>query len=194
MLSLLAALALVFAGAGMASQASTNRVLEASVQSSMLAIDDEGWKAMSEQSKLDFLRPVVELEAKALNLDAVPTLEVDDLPENMAGQYSAMGNVIRLDGPYLASTDGWTALLVVLHESFHAFQNKACTDPDAVAGSSASYVADADIEQWKRELSSYVSLEEDVEVYKAQQVEISADNYAQARIGKYKSMLSQAGR
>ena len=95
-----------------------------------------------------------------------------EMPPQLLGGYNPSNNTIELNNNYLDDPDCSDLLNTILHESRHAFQNKAISDPNSVS------VDTETINAWKANFDNYVSSDWGYEAYRNQPIESDAFDFA----------------
>ncbi len=99
-------------------------------------------------------------------------LSFEPMPTDSLGGYNPDHNIITLNSNYLESPNSEDLLDTILHETRHAFQQKAIEDPSSVS-------VNAEIlNSWRDNFENYIPPEFDFEAYTNQPVEVDANNFA----------------
>ena len=97
---------------------------------------------------------------------------------NDAGGYNSGTNTIELNTNYLEKGECDDLLNTILHESRHAFQQKAIANPESVS------IKGNLIEVWKDNFKNYIHPQFDFEAYESQPIEADANYFADSVMRK----------
>lgn len=123
---------------------------------------------------------------QCMGLDSKMPLTFKEMPEGSCGGYNPYTNSIELNTNYLEQPDPRGLLKTIVHESEHAFQQKAVTNP------LECNVPIEVISQWKYNLEHYKDAKTyGFEAYRNQPIEIDAfefEKYVFAQVDKLKNL------
>ena len=105
-------------------------------------------------------------------------LSFKQMPKGCLGGYIPGSNKIELNSSLLTNPDCKETFNTILHESRHAFQEKAISSPDSVS------VSNKVIEAWMENMESYVESKYDFEAYENQEIEKDANYFADSVMKK----------
>lgn len=107
-------------------------------------------------------------------------ISFSNMREGNLGGYMPGSNKIELNAKMLENPNCNELLNTLIHESRHAFQEKAVQSPDSVT------VSDKVIAAWKENMENYISSKYDFEAYENQEIEKDANYYADSVMKKGK--------
>lgn len=113
-------------------------------------------------------------EQMSINAD----LKFTPMSPNDAGGFDSRTNTIELNSNYLEKGECDDLLNTILHESRHAFQQKAINSPDTVS------IKGNLIEVWKDNFKNYIPPQFDFEAYESQPIEADANYFADSVMKK----------
>ena len=99
-------------------------------------------------------------------------LSFKDMPESSLGGFVPGKNKIELNAKMLEDSSCEELLNTLIHESRHAFQERAVLNPESVT------VSDKVIAVWKENMDNYIRPQLDFEAYEIQEIEKDANYYA----------------
>ena len=86
--------------------------------------DNERWKPLSLQEKLNVLQTIANCEENYFGMDYQIRVIVDDFEDGCVGTYSEEEKIVRIDRSYLQNGSAEEALNVILHEMYHAYEHR----------------------------------------------------------------------
>ena len=95
-----------------------------------------------------------------------------EMEPNNCGAFDSDSKQIDLNTELLHSYNPKDAMITIMHESRHAFQDFAIEHPDMVD------VDPAKIKEWEDNFKNYIRPELDIEAYNKQPVEVDAEDFA----------------
>lgn len=155
----------------------------------LVKLNDRYYYEIDFQEKVDALQTLVDIEMIYLGCGPVQLVAEDMEKEILAGYYSSSGGYIAINAD-IVEQDVELAISVLLHESYHVYQIE-CVEAFYSMELPADY-SDLkmfrDVATWNYEGTHYYSGRdaeslEDYYLYAEQQLEISADEYSNQRIG-----------
>ena len=149
---------------------------------SQLSFDE--FDTLSREDKLDILRDVCRVEFSGLGIEHGFSLECDTLYDEILAQYSEASYTITINEKYIDDHSSFTLLYAMCHECYHAYQHDLLK-----SNNSHGLFTDEQLSQkqvtYREEFSHYCSAHDDSDRYRAQSVEIDADDYADTACIKY---------
>lgn len=134
--------------------------------------DEKKWKQMTEEEKLALLSAVADTENEYLHLSEDFKIVSETLGEKTLGIYVFEENKIAVSKNCLENYSLEDNINTVCHEAYHAFQN------ELVHAYRMGYIEDSVVESYHYEFDDYVNGDEDYDVYRDQQCEEDAREYA----------------
>ncbi|MCR5755489.1 MAG: hypothetical protein K6G30_11860, partial [Acetatifactor sp.] len=151
------------------------------------------WGSLSVDEKLRVLRTVVNIERRYLGLydDEIITCAVIGVPDERLGYYSVETNKICINYNHLCHGTGEEGLNIILHEIFHAYQNKCFDALQSLDGNYQTLRKFDDIKKWGENIENYISDDESGDDYYYQVLEIDAREYAEEASEDYYRKINQ---
>jgi hypothetical protein len=152
-------------------------------------LDTGKWAALDVKQRADVMQTVADVEAMNQGLPFYVKIEVGDIQQKSTATelayYDDSTRTILVDSKNLSEMTAYGALLVTLHEIYHA--NQACLvrayqDLDEAGKHLKEF---SKIEEWENDEYNYKSGDEDYQAYAEQELEKSASNYAKDRAASY---------
>ena len=154
-------------------------------------LEEEPWRALSTQEKLDVLQTAANIEAYYLGLPHELNVIAGMLPESTLGSYNDRTHVITLNIDHLENDFAHEVLDSLCHEARHSYQRRLCDLYDSASESQKALLlfSEEDIRAYKQEFSDYTSGKEDPQGYYSQRCETDAREYASACVADYYSKI-----
>jgi len=149
---------------------------------SKIAEAADNWSMLSESERLEAAQAMVDRESIMLGLPSRQVVTSGDLEPDVMGQHE--GSVITIDEDALAGDElGWEVVEVAGHETYHAYQHAIIDGSYGDAAGSKPCPEQSTIDQWRWEFDHYQTSGGG---YFAQEVEISARQYAREAVERLK--------
>ena len=157
---------------------------------------DGSWEELDSKEKINIFQRIVNIEASYNGFSKpikVCFADIDTTPENDTikyGQYSDTKSIIYLNEKAVCSLSSESALTILLHEVYHAYQHeivmvyKAAEEYKNLALLSTAAV-------FAEELENYKNGDDDYEAYKLQYIEITAQKYGEETAKEYCFLIEQ---
>lgn len=148
-------------------------------------LSEKKWEEGSFKEKYAALECVTEIEKAIYGIDEPVTICFGNLKHNELARYEATKQVIELNHRYLmlSPRDKW--INAVLHEFRHHYQYNLVLAIDTMDPKYTHLKFLEPILDFKEEVLNYVSPDENIEAYMAQEIEKDAANYASVRTEYY---------
>lgn len=150
--------------------------------------DEDAWSSFSIEEKITVLQMLADYEFDYLGMPAVP-LSSGQINIFILGEYDSLDNTINIDIKNLEDSAAKDAMVTLLHELYHAYQNYVISSIDwdsEFAGS--AYFAEA--REWKDNDEKYITPDMDYDGYENQPMEASAREFSETESSR---LLSLAG-
>lgn len=149
------------------------------------------WSELSSEDKADTIYEVGLIELNYLGLPDVSSFEVisEKVNGGTAGNYSNSNHRITINYYYMNENNAQKNLLVILHESFHAYQHYVLETLDFDSDDVAHGYYYKQAREWNTNTECYVNGIVDFELYEAQPLERDASAYAEKRIAVYNDAI-----
>ena len=148
--------------------------------------DPQIWVCISEQQKYEALQTIANIEATYFGLPYRPTVVIKKLPENHLGEYT--DRTIIINSNIVMSTEegaARTALTVILHETFHAYQIELARLYNNVNPYQKDLLIFYNISTIASEFENYIDGDDDPVGYYNLNCEIDARAYSEAALSVY---------
>lgn len=140
-------------------------------------VDEESWGELTDETRQDAVIALVECEARYLGVPF--ELEVvfkEDMEYEMKGYYSHYEHKIFVNNQALQKDGGLDAMITVLHEMRHVYQQCMCDAFAKLSPQERNLIAFQGIEDWCRNFNEYADCNESYMLYYCQAVEEDARN------------------
>ncbi len=142
-------------------------------------LKQENWNKLNVEERTAVIQALVDYEMHKLGVSHEYTVRVEKLDEYVLGMQDA--SVIIIDLAHLQQDPINAITKTVLHESYHAYQHYIIKNVDWESDVSQT-VLFAEAAEWKDNMSSYISSDEDYEGYLSQPLEASAIAFAEEEL------------
>lgn len=155
------------------------------------------WEELSPKEKIDIFQRVVNIESSYNGFSKpikVCFADIDSTPDDDStkyGQYNDANSVIYLNEKAVCSLSSESALIVLLHEVYHAYQHEIVRVYKAAGEEYKNLALLSAAAVYAEEFENYQNGDEDYQAYKMQKVEITADMYGRETSKEYISLIEQ---
>lgn len=146
--------------------------------------EDATWAEWNADKRVEWAQLVADSEAEHFGIEPL-TVRSRELDDNTAGCYSHSSRTITLNSKYLASANWKDIIKVVCHEAHHSYAHHLVKLYDDTAEGQKDLLIFEKIAVYKSEFENYNDGTSDFYEYAAQNVEIDANTYAEARTFEY---------
>lgn len=153
---------------------------------------DETWKTLSLQEKINLLGIIKNIEISDMGIGHEVYLGAEKLSsDSHLGNYRKAEHRITLNIDWLNDSDttGKKALAVLLHEIWHIYECNCVEAYNSVAPEYKNLVLFNAVANYKDGFENYVDAEDDPEAYASQDVEASAEWYADLGSCRYLEVI-----
>lgn len=160
-------------------------------------IVDGSWNELSPKEKINIFQRIVNIEASYNGFSKpikVCFADIDSTPDDDStkyGQYNDAISVIYLNEKAVCSLSSENALVVLLHEVYHAYQHEIVRVYKAAGEEYKNLALLSTAAVYAEEFENYQNGIEDYEAYKSQKVEVTADNYGRQASQEYIALIEQ---
>lgn len=154
----------------------------------LLRLQEKFWVRMDARQRRDLLQIVAEQEAQRLGIEA-PAVCARRLEGNALGMYSDADQLITLDLEHLKHSDVKKVLSTVLHECYHAYQNRLVELYNRLSEDEKKLMLFQPAAQYAAEFANYNDGSRDYAAYSAQQCEIDCEAYAAQAVLEYENSI-----
>ena len=148
-----------------------------------MLLQEEEWKKLNTQEKIDLLQTVAYIEVNRLELPNVLNVGVFVLQEGTQGRYLDETHMIYIDLEHIERDMASEVISTLLHEVYHSWQWRLV---DAYKGKN---IQDSKLYNkaatYVKEFTDYENGTEEIITYYIQQCEIDARKYARSAVTDY---------
>lgn len=158
----------------------------------MLKLQEEEWKLLTIEEKVDVMQCVAFCEARYLGLWTPITVKVEDINrEGVLGYYNDSEHAIYLDNEHIANDLAEKVLTSVCHEVYHAYSRRMVDVYNHSKDEMKKLRFFAAASQYAENIENYITPEEDEEGYLSQKFEIDAYQYSEYAASEYYRMIDE---
>lgn len=151
-------------------------------------LEDDTWKDLSSQERLQVLQVITDIETVNLGLPGTIQVMGGMLEEGACGQYNHGRRLITIDLDHLFKANSGECLETVIHEVYHSYQRYLCDSYNALAAEYQNLKLYDEVRLLAENFENYI---DDGERYYDQPVEITARNYAYSNAPLYFEKLDR---
>ena len=148
-------------------------------------LQEDTWKSMTIQERLDVLQTVANIEQRYLGLPNELNVGAANLNGGVLGYYSDKTHEIVIDMNSLLHDSSWEVLDTVCHEAYHSYQHRMVEVLNGADKSSRNLKMFRRANLYENEFDSYISGEDDFCSYYFQDCESDARDYAEEAVYDY---------
>lgn len=156
----------------------------------VLLLQEEIWKDLTIQERLDVLQTIANIEANYLGIPNELNVKTADL-DDILGCYLDTTHEITIDTNTLLNESSWDVLYVLCHEAYHSYEHRLVD---------IYYQADDPAKQlrifrtailYANEFNNYENGKKDYYAYSNQRCEEDANDYAEASVEDYRDRIDK---
>ena len=148
-------------------------------------LDEEIWKTLPREEKLEVLNAAGEIEACHLRMEWDLTIEAVELPEGVYASYYDKERKIRFSEKVLDEASPYDCVVSIAHEVYHAYTYRVIDAYDQLDEDSKRLLFFSDIERMKSEFEHYAGSYSKYQDYYNQVCEQQAREYSEERAKLY---------
>lgn len=157
----------------------------------MLKLQEDEWKYLPEEERLEVLQCVAYCEARYLGIWTPLTVKVEKMDDQIGGYYSEAEHAIYVNRDCFLNNSAMDSVETICHESYHAYSYRLVELYLNADEKTRQLLIFDDIKQYAEEFSAYTSLEEDLYTYYQQKCEKDAYSYGRQSAREYYQMIEQ---
>ena len=154
-------------------------------------LQENTWRSLSVQERLNVLQTVANVEQRYLGLSNELNVGAANLSEGVMGYYSDNTHEIVIDMDSLLNDLSWEVLDTVCHEAYHSYQHRMVDAFNNVDGNSKNLKIFRKASSYASEFNNYISGEEDFCGYYYQDCESDARDYAEDAVYDYYCRMNE---
>ena len=148
-------------------------------------LNEEIWKTLPREEKLEVLNAVGEIEACHLRMEWDLTIEAIEMPEGVYASYYDKERKIRFSEKVLDEASPYDCVLSIAHEVYHAYTYRVIDAYDQLDEDSKRLLFFTDVERMKSEFEHYAGSYSKYQDYYNQVCEQQAREYSEERAKLY---------
>lgn len=145
---------------------------------SAFSTDDETWKTLSLEEKVDLLQLVANAEKRYLGLPHTLSVRATVLGEGTFGRYSNKEHLIEIDIEHLKNSEKKAVLNTLVHEAYHAYERQILELYKSANDEQKNLMVFQNVEAYIKEFDSYTDGSKDFVSYYYQKTEQDARKYS----------------
>lgn len=149
------------------------------------SLKKEVWEGLGREERLKVLLELLTYESGKLGIDC-PDIRTKCLSKNVLGQYSEGCKEMRIDIKELDQCGSYEAVLIMLHELFHAYQHKCVAEIELTEDMKKLKYFES-LTAWKENVEHYENGMKDAMQYLKQPLERDAQGFAEEEIKLYEN-------
>lgn len=169
---------------------SREQTISANIDTILLLQDDE-WKGLTTQQKLDVLQTVANIEAHYLGLPNELNVSAVVFDDGIHGAYIDSTRRICVNIECLENDTGFELLSTCCHEAFHSYQHRLVDAYNTADNDYKALRIYHEAISYEQEFSDYNDGSTDYISYFGQKCEIDARNYAQDAVFDYNERIAE---
>ena len=154
-------------------------------------LQDDTWRSLSVQERLNVLQTVANVEQRYLGLSNELNVGATNLREDVMGYYSDNTHEIVVDIDSLLNDSSWEVLDTVCHEAYHSYQHRMVDAFNYADENSKSLKIFRKASYYANEFNNYISGEADFCKYYYQDCESDARDYAEDAVYNYYRRINE---
>ena len=156
----------------------------------LLLLQDDEWKKLTVQQKLDVMGVVANIEAEKLWISHSVTVGASDLNEKCRGRYSEETNTVDLELSLLEHGESMATLNTLCHEMRHCYQYQMVAEYNKAENASEALALYRNAAVYKEEFANYDELIEQG-LHSSFECEIDASEYAKKEASSYFNLIKK---
>lgn len=156
----------------------------------LLQLQEDTWKTLSIQERLNVLQTVANIEADYLGITNELNVGAANLKENILGQYEDNTHEILISLDSLINDTAEELLDTVCHEAYHSYQYRIVDVYHNVDENTQNLKFFAKARSYSEEFNNYANETDNFNSYYYQECEIDARVYAKSAVCKYYEHIS----
>lgn len=149
------------------------------------SLQDERWKKLTLQQKIDLMQLVAQIESGYLGLPDELMVCCETLQPNLKGSYEHENRTVRISQDHLLYDGPADCVRTILHEVYHSYQYHLCSIYEGLDRQYQSMYFLRDASNYMYEFEHYTGGSEDFSEYYNQQCETDSRAYADSRLLAY---------
>lgn len=157
----------------------------------VLWLQEELWKDLSAQEKMDVLQTIANIEQRYLGISNELNVGTANLKENLLAYYNDNTHEIVISMNYLLSESPQKVLNSLCHEVYHSYQHRVVDAYNHADEKNKSLRIFGNANAYAKEFADYVDGSEDFTTYYGQNCERDARNYAEYAVHDYYKRIEE---
>lgn len=157
----------------------------------VLLLQEEKWKKLTTQKRLDVLQTVANIEAHYLGLPNELNVDAANLGEYTLACYNDRTHTISIDLNHLENDSVYDILDSCCHEAYHSYQHRLVDAYNAADESSRELRIYKSATQYNQEFNNYIDGNSDFCLYYYQSCEMDARDYAEEAVSDYYKRINE---
>lgn len=157
----------------------------------ILLLQEEEWKKLSVQERLNVLQTVANIEATYLGLPHELNVTLETLEENTQGHYDDSTHTIAINPDHLCEDPAEELVETVAHEAFHAYERRLVDLYNSTGTQERNLLIFGRIEEYRDNFDNYIDGNEDLVGYATQSVELDSVKYSITAIVDYYDAIEE---
>lgn len=157
----------------------------------MLKLQEDVWKYLSPEERLEVLQCVANCEARYLGIWTPITVKVEELEDGLGGFYRESEYAIYIDRECFLNNSAFDSVETICHESYHAYSFRLVELYLNADEKTKQLLIFEDIKKYAEEFDNYVSGEDDLYTYYQQECEQDAYAYGRQSAREYYQLIEE---
>lgn len=157
----------------------------------ILLLQEEEWKKLSVQERLNVLQTVANIEATYLGLPHELNVTLKTLEENTQGHYDDSTHTIAINPDHLCEDPAEELVETVAHEAFHAYERRLVDLYNSTGTQERNLLIFGRIEEYRDNFDNYIDGDEDLVGYATQSVELDSVKYSITAVVDYYDAIEE---